>query len=135
MRPLHCFAATAALLCAPFAALAADDFYGTTEPFAKEAVYFVLTDRFVNGDPSNDPTVADIAGADPMDPPKQWRVHPWGSDWYQLQDYEKANGEPELWKHMQRRRYGGDLQGIIDKLDYLKDLGINAVMLEGTRAS
>ena len=29
-------------------------YYGTLEPFASEAVYFVLTDRFVNGDPSND---------------------------------------------------------------------------------
>jgi len=27
------------------------------------------------------------------------------------------------------RRYGGDLQGIIDKLDYLVDLGINAIYL------
>jgi glycosidase len=98
--------------------------------WAKSAVWYqIFPDRFRNGDPSNDPTVADIAGADPMEPPKQWRVHPWGSDWYQLQDYEKANGEPELWKHMQRRRYGGDIQGIIDKLDYLKDLGINAIYL------
>jgi cyclomaltodextrinase / maltogenic alpha-amylase / neopullulanase len=98
--------------------------------WAKSAVWYqIFPERFRNGDPSNDPAVADIAGADPMQPPKQWRVHPWGSDWYQLQDYEKANGEPELWKHMQRRRYGGDIQGIIDKLDYLKDLGINAVYL------
>ena len=29
------------------------DYYGTTEPFASEAVYFVLTDRFVDGDSSN----------------------------------------------------------------------------------
>jgi len=29
----------------------------------------------------------------------------------------------------QRRRYGGDIQGIIDKLDYLKDLGISAIYL------
>ncbi|HAI58906.1 MAG TPA: hypothetical protein DCM32_03405, partial [Xanthomonadaceae bacterium] len=27
---------------------------GTTEPMAAHAVYFVMTDRFVNGDPSND---------------------------------------------------------------------------------
>ncbi|MFN7781207.1 MAG: hypothetical protein ACK5PG_00520, partial [Lysobacterales bacterium] len=33
---------------------AVDRFIGTTEPFASEAVYFVVTDRFVNGDPSND---------------------------------------------------------------------------------
>ncbi len=26
---------------------------GTTTPFASEAVYFVVTDRFVDGDPSN----------------------------------------------------------------------------------
>ena len=98
--------------------------------WAKAAVWYqIFPERFRNGDPSNDPTVADIAGADPMEPPKQWRVHPWGSDWYQLQDYEKANGEPELWKHMQRRRYGGDLQGVLDKLDYLQDLGINAIYL------
>jgi len=98
--------------------------------WAKSAVWYqIFPERFRNGDPSNDPSVADIAGADPMQPPKQWRVHPWGSDWYRLQDYEIANGEPELWKHMQRRRYGGDLQGIVDKLDYLQDLGINAIYL------
>lgn len=28
--------------------------YGTLEPFASNAIYFVMTDRFVNGDPSND---------------------------------------------------------------------------------
>lgn len=98
--------------------------------WAKSVVWYqIFPERFRNADSNNDPTVADIAGADPMDPPRQWRVHPWGSDWYQLQDYEIANGEPELWKHMQRRRYGGDIQGIIDKLDYLKDLGVTALYL------
>ena len=28
---------------------------------------------------------------------------------------------------MFHRRYGGDLQGVIDKLDYLEELGINAI--------
>ena len=36
------------------AARPAPDYYGTLEPFARDAVYFVVTDRFVNGDPSND---------------------------------------------------------------------------------
>lgn len=109
---------------------ASSDSAESVPQWAKSAVWYqIFPDRFRNGDPSNDPTVADIAGADPMQPPKRWRVHAWGSDWYQLQDYEKANGEPELWKHMQRRRYGGDLQGIIDVLDYLQELGINAIYL------
>ncbi|MEX2117941.1 MAG: glycoside hydrolase family 13 protein, partial [Bacteroidota bacterium] len=29
--------------------------------------------------------------------------------------------------HAQHRRYGGDLQGVLDKLDYLKELGITAI--------
>ena len=98
--------------------------------WAKSVVWYqIFPERFRNGDPSNDPTVKDILGADPQDAPKEWRIHPWGSDWYVLQDYEKTNGEPELWKHLLRRRYGGDLQGIIDKLDYLQDLGITAIYL------
>ena len=98
--------------------------------WAKSAVWYqIFPERFRNGDPGNDPTVADILGADPQEPPKAWHVHSWGSDWYELQDYEKANGEPERWKHLLRRRYGGDLQGVIDKLDYLQDLGVTAIYL------
>ncbi len=98
--------------------------------WARSAVWYqIFPDRFRNGDPTNDPRVEDLAGADPTDPPRAWQVHPWGSDWFEPQPWEKANGEPEVWKHMQRRRYGGDLQGIIDSLPYLRDLGINALYL------
>jgi glycosidase len=98
--------------------------------WAKSAIWYqIFPERFRDGDPSNNPKLKDILGADPVEPPKEWQVHAWGSDWYQLQPYELANGEPELWKHLLRRRYGGDLQGIIDKLDYLAELGINAIYL------
>lgn len=98
--------------------------------WAKEAIWYqIFPERFRNGDPNNDPELKDLAYADPQELPQHWQVHPWGSDWYQLQAWEKANGEPELWKHLLRRRYGGDLQGIIDKLDYLQDLGITAIYL------
>ncbi|WMS92277.1 glycoside hydrolase family 13 protein [Pseudoalteromonas sp. HL-AS1] len=102
--------------------------------WAKKAVWYqIFPERFRNGDLTNDPTVDDIKGADPRQPPVQWRVHPWGSDWYELQDYERANqqanNETAISTHLLRRRYGGDLQGIIDKLDYLADLGINAIYL------
>ena len=98
--------------------------------WAKSVVWYqIFPERFRDGDPSNNPTVKDLIGADPIEPPKSWNIHSWGSDWYELQDYEKKNGEKELWKHLLRRRYGGDLQGIIDKLDYLADLGISAIYL------
>ncbi|WP_298486095.1 glycoside hydrolase family 13 protein [uncultured Maribacter sp.] len=98
--------------------------------WAKTVVWYqIFPERFKDGDLSNNPAIKDIAGADPQELPKSWEIHPWGSDWYKLQDYEKANGEPEMWKHILRRRYGGDLQGVINKLDYLKDLGITAIYL------
>lgn len=102
----------------------------TVPQWAKSAVWYqIFPERFRNGDPSNNPKLKDIIGADPAEMPKEWQIHPWGSDWHKLQPYEVKNGEPELWKHILRRRYGGDFQGIIDKLDYIKQLGFNAIYL------
>ena len=97
--------------------------------WAKDAVWYqIFPERFRNADPSNDPTKPDIAGAFPLAPDLPWEIHPWTSDWYERQDYEKD--APIPFHHLvQRRRYGGDLQGIIDKLDYLQELGINAIYL------
>ena len=98
--------------------------------WAKEVVWYqVFPERFRNGDPHNDPTRDDIEGADPKELPDHWKVHPWASDWYRLQPYEKANGNKELWKYLLRRRYGGDLQGIINKLDYIESMGFTAIYL------
>jgi glycosidase len=97
--------------------------------WAKEVVWYqIFPERFRNGDKTNDPDLNSTKGSWPHDDSSPWQVHPWTSDWYQLQDYEKKNGK-DIWFNIQRRRYGGDLQGIIDKLDYLKDLGISAIYL------
>lgn len=109
------------------AAQTADEF---VPEWSKSAIWYqVFPERFRDGDPSNNPTVEDIKGADPQEKPKVWEIHPWGSDWYELQPYELTNGEPEMWKHMLRRRYGGDLQGIIDRLDYIQEIGATAIYL------
>ncbi|MHB2015890.1 MAG: glycoside hydrolase family 13 protein [Candidatus Xenobia bacterium] len=97
--------------------------------WAKRAVWYqIFPERFYNGDPTNDPKLEDQRGAWPHDVRPPWQVHPWTSDWYELQPYEKANHK-DIWFNLQRRRYGGDLQGVIDKLDYLQDLGVNAIYL------
>ncbi len=38
----------------------------------------------------------------------------------------KNTGKP-LWDNYFFRRYGGDLQGVLNKLDYLKELGVTAL--------
>lgn len=65
--------------------------------FRGETLYFIVTDRFHNGDPDND--LGD---------------HPEGSD-------------PTRTNWL--RYWGGDLQGILDKLDYLVALGVSAIWI------
>jgi glycosidase len=94
--------------------------------WAKEAVWYqIFPERFRNGDPRNDPTVNDMRGAWPHDTLKSWHLSSWTGDWYKLQPWEE-NGKG-FYYHAQLRRYGGDLQGVIEKLDYLKNLGVNAL--------
>lgn len=65
--------------------------------FRQETIYFLVVDRFYDGDSENsegyNPELYDPSGKD------------WGKYW------------------------GGDLQGVIDKLDYLKDMGVTALWL------
>ncbi|MDX1671445.1 MAG: glycoside hydrolase family 13 protein [Balneolaceae bacterium] len=94
-----------------------------TPEWAKHVIWYqIMPERFRNGDPSNDPTAERIgAGSD-------WELSPWSGDWYERAEWEWNMG-PEFRDSVFYRRYGGDLQGIIDKLDYLKDLGIGALYL------
>ncbi len=100
--------------------------HGGVPAWAKEAVWYqIFPERFRNGDSGNDPAVGDIAGSWPHDDPGAWQVSSWTGDWYALQAWEE--GERGFYYRTQQRRYGGDLQGVIDQLDYLKELGISAI--------
>jgi cyclomaltodextrinase len=96
--------------------------------WAKEAVWYqIFPERFRNGDPGNDPRPEDILGTYPDFVPEGWKITPWESDWYKADSWFKNSSLPDKWNNLQLRRYGGDLQGVIDKLDYLLDLGITAI--------
>ncbi|NJD23345.1 MAG: glycoside hydrolase family 13 protein, partial [Melioribacter sp.] len=97
--------------------------------WTKQAIWYqIFPERFSNGDSYNDPKPEDMKGAWPYFVPDGWQIHPWTSDWYKLQLWEVKTGKDFYW-NSGVRRYGGDLQGIINKLDYLKQLGINAIYL------
>ncbi len=96
--------------------------------WAKNAVWYqIFPERFNNGDKNNDPLPIDLAGGWPNFIPANWEIHPWTSDWYKLQPWEK--NEHDFYWNAGIRCYGGDLQGVINKLDYLKNLGISAIYL------
>jgi glycosidase len=79
--------------------------------WADEVVYQIQVDRFNDGDPSNN-------GANV-------------SDWQRDHRYGDQRGLPDY-------HHGGDLQGIIDRLDYLAGLGVTTLwvtpVLKGDRA-
>lgn len=89
--------------------------------------YQIFAERFRNGDTLNDPTLEDIKHSYPHTYSNEWQVTPWEHQWYKLNSWEKEAYGNDFYKAIQSRRYGGDLQGVLDKLDYLQDLGITAI--------
>ncbi len=81
-------------------------YYGTNHAFASEAVYFVMTDRFVDGDPSNNY-------------PEQGGQFPTFDIPLVFEDGRQANVG----------YLGGDLQGVLNNGQYIADMGFTAVWL------
>lgn len=95
--------------------------------WAKTAIWYqIFVERFKNGDSNNNPTLQTVKGSWPHNKPESWAIINWTSDWYKQTDWEKETGE-DFYTTVQMRRYGGDLQGVLEELDYLQLLGINAL--------
>jgi glycosidase len=97
--------------------------------WAADAIWYqIFVERFRNGDPSNDPTPRDIEGATDERAPSGWLPTPWSHDWYRQEPWAAGTGK-DFYATVYSRRYGGDLQGIMERLDYLQDLGVTALYL------
>lgn len=80
-----------------------------TPEWAKGAVmYQIYVDRFCNGDTSNDVQTAEYCYiGEPVQKVEDWNRYPAQMD---VRDF-----------------YGGDLQGVLDKMDYLQELGVEVI--------
>ncbi len=92
---------------------------------ADAVVYQLFPERFRNGDSSNDPTRQSLEFPDVV--PETWQVTPWTQQWYRRSDWEAQMGSKFYDDGVFHRRYGGDLQGVLDKMDYLAHLGVNVI--------
>ena len=117
--------------------------------WAKEAIWYnIFPDRFYNGNHYNDPIFNEF-GPEAFKPNRlheqnfiedykweksnnvisQFDRNRWTSDFREQVIWEKL-GEREIdYSLKYARMYGGDLQGIKEKISYMKELGINAVWL------
>lgn len=85
-----------------------------TPDWAKHVVWYqIFPERFANGTPENDPP----------------RVLPWRWDWYRFAPWERPNETRTFSPDWYNRWFGGDLQGIIRRLGYLRELGVTALYL------
>ncbi len=90
--------------------------------------YQIFPERFADGDTSNDSSLVDKVDIESGRKIPGWKVTNWTGDWFAESKWERKLGG-SFRSHLYERRYGGDLQGIIDHLDYLKNLGISAIYL------
>lgn len=83
-----------------------NSYYGTQLSFASEAVYFLMTDRFVDGDPSNN------------------QVNQGGKYPTYQQPIISKDGRKAYVGYM-----GGDFKGILNNASYIHDMGFSAIWL------
>jgi glycosidase len=83
------------------------EYYGTLEPFASESVYFIVTDRFVDGDPGNNHEDQGAGELHTFDRPIRIDGLPPGNIGY----------------------LGGDFRGVLDNAGYIADMGFTSVWL------
>ena len=98
--------------------------------WAKNVIWYqIFVERFNNGDKSNDPKPENMdVPFMKIKTPAGWSITPWTHDWYNQEAWAVKSGK-SFNDAVQYRRYGGDLQGVMDKLDYLQDLGITALFI------
>ncbi|HNX01746.1 MAG TPA: alpha-amylase family glycosyl hydrolase, partial [Candidatus Cloacimonadota bacterium] len=107
-----------------------------TPEWAKNGVmYQIFVDRFCNGNPSNNQDFHEWYYSNCKTPPPKGKLLPpnheyfhFERNWYEYASLKQSpympKGKPDWWSF-----YGGDIEGIRQKLSYLEDLGITILYL------
>ncbi len=99
----------------------------------KGIIYQIFPDRFCNGDKALNPDIGEWYYADCKTQPPAGTVLPKNMEYYHLvEDWNDFSGltqspwmdkgKPDWWSF-----YGGDIPGVLQKLDYLQELGITII--------
>lgn len=110
----------------------------TTPDWMKDAViYQIFPDRFYDGDESNNQAQLSARGDVDYEFIEDWYALPENPEQEELLDEAtyKSSGAYYGDGQWSNEIYGGDLQGIIDQIDYLKALGVNVIYLNPVFAS
>ena len=104
--------------------------YKTPDWMKNAVIYQIFPDRFNNGSDSNDDAQTSARGDSDYEL-VDWSYYPENPEQEELltaEEYAKVNGfeGDRVWNN---EIYGGDFKGIVDRIDYLKALGVNVIYL------
>ncbi|MGG1676129.1 alpha-amylase family glycosyl hydrolase [Neobacillus sp. NRS-1170] len=101
-----------------------DPGYQTPDWMKEAVVYQIFPDRFYNGNKANDHLKDKVGarGSQPIEHPASWSSLP-DNPYEQGTDSYTGDGE------FSNDFFGGDIEGIKEKLDYLQSLGVNTLYL------
>jgi len=96
-------------------------------------IYQIFPDRFCNGDPARNPDFSQWYYFDCKTPPPHGEyLSPEKEYFHLVEDWDdisgltqspwQPDGSPDWWSF-----YGGDIAGVLSKLNYLKELGVNTI--------
>ena len=113
----------------PYDFIVYKDDYKTPDWMKDAVIYQIFPDRFLDGDTSNN--MAQTKARGDVD-------YEYVTDWYMLpENPEQEENYPDTYPNNAFKGdgewgndiYGGDLKGVIDRIDYLKALGVNVIYL------
>ena len=114
----------------PYDLVVYKDGYKTPDWMKNAVIYQIFPDRFNNGNTKNDAAQTSARGETDYEL-VDWSLYPENPEQEDLltaEEYTAANAYTgdHIWNN---EIYGGDFQGIVDRIDYLKALGVNVIYL------
>lgn len=123
----------------PYDVIVYESGYKTPDWMKNAVIYQIFPDRFYDGDPSNNQAQKVARGALDYEYVSDWSMLPENPEQEALAKEDKTHKYPKdafsgdgAWGN---EIYGGDVQGIIKRMDYLKALGVNVIYLNPVCAS
>ncbi len=111
--------------------------YKTPDWMKNGVIYQIFPDRFFNGDASNDEAQVSSRGEVNYEFIKDWYTLPENPEQEALITEEEYKNTGAWYgdRNWSNEMYGGDLKGIIKRMDYLKAVGVNVIYLNPVFAS
>lgn len=103
--------------------------YETPDWMKNAIIYQIFPDRFYNGDTKNDKAQITSRGATDYEFVKDWYTLPENPEQEELNPDTYPSNAYLGDGNWSNEIYGGDLNGIIDRIEYLKALGVNVIYL------